>query len=151
MGVRKYTGKPRVYFDLDGVLANFEGAAEKRKFSPSHFKLLAGAYFDLEVMQGAKEAVMQVQKLGYEVFILSKIPSGNPYAATEKYLWVKQYFGELIGENVILTPDKGAVGTDKDFLIDDHPEWANAHNFRGTVLHFKGNWDEIIPSIAKVA
>jgi hypothetical protein len=49
----------------------------------------------------------------------------------------------ILGDHIIVSPDKGAVGTARDFLIDDHPEWANAHNFSGTPIHFKNNWSEV--------
>jgi 5'(3')-deoxyribonucleotidase len=58
---------------------------------------------------------------------LSKIPAENPHSATEKMLWVREHFPYL-GDKIILTPDKGCVGSQRDFLIDDHPEWANANN-----------------------
>lgn len=53
-----------------------------------------------------------------------------------------------------MSPDKGCVGTKQDFLIDDHPEWANAHNFAGQVIKFGAprddkfvcarNWKDVI-------
>ena len=47
-------------------------------------------------------------------------------------------------KKVILTPDKGAVGIQRDFLIDDHPEWANSNNFKGTVIRFSNNWRDVV-------
>lgn len=69
--------------------------------------------------------------------MMTKIPSENPYAASEKLMWMHHHLPE-IEDHIIITPDKGCVGSSKDFLVDDFPEWANAHNFPGTVIQFGG-------------
>ena len=139
MGVREYSDKPRVYLDMDGVIADFDRAAREHEMEPKHFKRVAGAYLDLEPMPGAVEAVAHLESAGFLVFALTKVPRSNPYAATEKLLWARRHFPSL-EDRIIITPDKGAVGTARDFLVDDHPDWANAHNFPGTVVHFTGDW-----------
>lgn len=155
MGVRKYTGGPRAYCDLDGVLANYEAACEARGLHPSRAKLEQGLYRNLPLVAGAREGILALLKQGWEVFILSKIPEKNPYAATEKILWLNEHFPEL-KDRIILSPDKGAVGGEKDVLIDDYPQWANACNFRGTVLHFGPQgvfpeWSDIVAHLAQRA
>ena len=142
MGVRNYPDIPRVYFDMDGVLADFEAGARRQGMAPKHYKRVAGAYLDLPLVPGAGEALETLHAAGFLLFALTKIPSQNPYAATEKLLWAQRY-APILGDHIIVSPDKGAVGTARDFLIDDHPEWANAHNFPGTVIHFKNNWSEV--------
>ncbi len=149
MGIRSYADKPRVYLDMDGVIADFSKAAKEHDLDPKHFKRVAGAYLDLEPINGAAEAVETLEKVGFLIFALTKIPSKNPYAATEKLLWARRHFPSL-EDRIIITPDKGAVGTARDFLVDDHPEWANAHNFPGTVIHFKGDWTETKRQIIKL-
>lgn len=142
MGSRTYPDTPRVYFDLDGVLADFVRAAQEHGIDPAHFKRVAGAYLSLPLMAGAVEAVERAQNLGLQVFALTKIPTSNPYAATEKLLWIRTHLPAL-DDKVIISSDKGAVGTARDFLIDDHPQWANAKNFPGTLIHFKNDWEEV--------
>lgn len=146
MGIRVYPDTPRIYFDMDGVLADFEKKKNELAITFDELKAMKGAYRSLDVMEGAKEAVREIMTLGHQTFILTKIPRNNPYSATEKILWQQEHFPEF-DENIILSPDKGAVGREIDFLIDDYPEWANANNFRGTVLHFKRNWKEIIKQL----
>lgn len=146
MGIRTYPDTPRVYLDMDGPLANFDKAALEHGMDPSHFKRVAGAYLNLEPTPGAKAAVAALLAAGFQVFALTKTPKSNPYAATEKLLWVRHHFPDL-DDKVIISSDKGAVGTPRDFLVDDHPEWANANKFAGTIVHFKFDWTESLAEI----
>ena len=143
MSVRTYKNAPRVYFDMDGVLADYDKKALEMQVDPAKLKLIRGIYRTFDVLEGSKEAVAEAQKLGYLVFALSKPPTENPHSATDKLIWMSLEFPEF-QDRVILTPDKGCVGTERDFLIDDHPEWANAAAFKGTILHFKGDWAPIL-------
>jgi 5'-nucleotidase len=118
MSVRNYPDVPRIYVDMD-----------------------------LPLINGAKEGIAHLLSLGFFVMCLTKIPSENPSAASDKILWLNEHFPSL-NDYVIISPDKGCVGTTRDFLIDDHPEWANAHNFPGTVVHFASgkfpnNWRDV--------
>lgn len=139
MGIRTYPDKPRAYLDMDGVLADFAASAQAAGMHPREFKKIQGAYADLPLIQGAKDAVLELEKMGFLLFSLTKIPAANPGAASDKLLWIKRHFPS-IGERVIISPDKGAVGTARDFLVDDMPEWANANNFPGTVVRFE-SWE----------
>ena len=148
MGVRVYPDIPRVYFDFDNTLADFISAARARNMTPGQFKLVAGAYRSLPLMPGAAEAVARATALGLDPFGLTKCPSQNPYSATEKFLWTADNLPAL-HDKVIITSDKGAVGTARDFLVDDMPEWANANNFRGTLIHFTGDWEAVFRIITE--
>lgn len=139
MGTRSYPDQPRVYIDMDGVLADFDAECVRRATTPDALKRCPGAYRALSPLRGAIGAVAELQALGVEVFVLTKIPSSNPWAATEKLLWIRDHFPSL-DDRVIITPDKGCVGETRDVLVDDHPEWANADRFRGTTVHFGGDW-----------
>ena len=139
MGQRHYPDKPRVYIDMDGVIADFGAECVKRAMTPSQLKNRRDAYRWLSPFPGAKEGLAALEGAGIEVFALTKIPSTNPYAATEKLLWMRDHFPKL-ADRVVITPDKGCVGTLRDVLVDDHPEWANADHFQGTVVPFEGDW-----------
>jgi 5'(3')-deoxyribonucleotidase len=136
MGVRVYPDVPRVYLDMDGPLADFDLHCLMKGLDPKQAKLHSGTYLNLLPTVGSIEAVKNLTLLkNIEVFVLSKIPSGNPGAATEKHFWLERHF-PILANRLILSPDKGCVGSSRDFLIDDHPEWANANKFRGEIITF---------------
>jgi 5'(3')-deoxyribonucleotidase len=136
MGARTYPDMPRAYVDMDGVIADFDRQAKALGLTPSEAKHRAGFYRELPMVEGAYGALADLEIMGYDVWIATKIPSGNPYAATEKLLWVREALPKRFHDQVIITPDKGALGKPGDILIDDHPEWANAYKFRGLVIRF---------------
>lgn len=142
MGVRKYKDVRRVYFDMDGVLADFERAFTDAGLTVKEFKLKQGSYLSIPTMKGALEAVELALELGFEIFALTKIPTKNPHSATEKIIWLNDNFPQF-GDHIILSPDKGVVGKPVDILIDDHPEWANADKFPGHIVKFSGDWKEV--------
>jgi 5'(3')-deoxyribonucleotidase len=154
MGIRNYLDIPRIYLDMDGVIVDFERECERLGLPPKQLKLVPGIYRDMKPIEGAIFAINSLLDIGehkdlFEIFFLTKIPSENPYSAAEKLLWVNKYLPR-VGERVIITPDKGCVGTSRDILVDDHPEWANAHNFPGKIIHFGNHtkdWDETIALI----
>lgn len=150
MGARTYNDKPRAYVDMDGVLADFDRQTRAICIEPSDAKHRAGFYLELPRMTGALFGIEYLEAQGFEVWILTKIPAGNPYAATEKLLWVREALPKHLHDRVIITADKGALGRPVDILIDDHPEWANASNFGGRVIHFK-TWGQVIDELKGAA
>lgn len=149
MSVRSYPNVPRIYLDMDGVIADFEASCKLLDVHPQRGKLLPGIYRSLPVIPGAVEGVNELLRLGFFVMCLTKIPSKNPGSASEKILWLNEHF-PVLKDYIIITPDKGCAGTNRDYLVDDHPEWANASAFPGTIIHFGTesykNWDQLIMS-----
>ncbi len=76
----------------------------------------------LEVMDGAVNALLEMEELGLKVFICTSPKKfyHNPHCAGEKHRWIMKHFGKAWTERIILTRDKtlvqGAV------LIDDKPD-----------------------------
>lgn len=136
MGIREYPDKRRVYLDMDGPLANFEDAMDFYGEPAKVVKLIPGVYAKLPPTKGSVDAVQTIiHDLDFDLMVLTKVPDKNPYAAAEKLMWIDQWHPDLHGR-VIISPDKGCIGTKRDILIDDHPEWANASKFPGTIIHF---------------
>lgn len=147
--------KFNVFLDSDGPVANFEKALAESCLHTDEFKHVPGIYLWLEVTQGAKEAIEFLKHLDdkniLRVWILTKTPSGSPYAYTEKVLWYRQTFPWL-EDRIILSHDKSLVGDVGDYLLDDRPHKANADKFRGTFKYFDPtiplkSWKEFLEMI----
>jgi 5'(3')-deoxyribonucleotidase len=125
----------KIFVDLDGVAADFDKGCADSGLPPEEFKLQRGAYRQLAEVAGAMETLSWLEALGYDVFIATKIPHHNPYAATEKLLWLGERKPHLL-KKCIITPHKGLLGDEHDYLIDDRPHKAHCDEFAGTLLHF---------------
>lgn len=125
----------RVFIDMDGVLADFSSMKKRFGMESDQFKKMAGAYLMLEPMPGALEAVKSLLEDGYDVFVATKPPTGIAQAYAEKAMWVLNYLPEL-SRKIIITHDKGLLGDEGDFLVDDRPNKANCDQFKGTFIPF---------------
>lgn len=137
-----------IYVDMDGVIADFDKMMQERTMDGKELKMVRGIYEELDVVDGAKEAISKLLDAGFKLHVATKIPDHNPYAATEKLLWLNKHFPELI-PNVTITNDKGALGDRRSFIIDDRIHKANISSFKGTVLHFGKDgmyktWDDVL-------
>lgn len=137
----------RIFVDMDGVLVDFDGYMLDHALTPEQIKHTPGHYISMRPTLGALESVLRLIELGYDVWIASKPPTGEPFAYSEKVSWVLRYLPEL-KKKIILTHDKGLLGTIEDFLIDDRPHKANCQHFKGKLIHFGSNeypsWDWIM-------
>jgi 5'(3')-deoxyribonucleotidase len=99
----------------------------------------------MEPMPGAIEAVRCLIDMGFDVWAATKPPTGIAPAYSDKAAWIFKYLPELT-PRVIITHDKGLLGDNGDFLIDDRPHKANCDRFPGTLIVFReGNrWPEIL-------
>ena len=130
-----------VYLDMDGVLADYDRAAQVQGLDPSKAKDVPGFFRDLPVMDGALDAVEDLLGRGIKVVVLSTPPKGRAAEAeAEKRDWLKEHFPDL-EPGACFTQDKVAHGGTDDILVDDHPEWNGAKDFPGTVLKFGGPMD----------
>lgn len=137
------TPTPALYFnvflDSDGPVADFDKDLEASGLPADEFKHLPGIYLWLDVTDGAATAISQLKKWDDEglirVWILTKTPTGAPYAYTEKVLWYARNFPWL-EDRMIITHDKHLMGEPGDFLLDDRPHKANADKFRGEFVLF---------------
>ena len=112
------------------------------------FKKMTGAYLMLEPMPGALEAVHTLIGMGIDVWIATKPPTGVAQAYADKAMWVLSYLPEL-KRKIIITHDKGLLGDEGDFLIDDRPHKANCEQFKGTLIKFIDGmtWPDVIEII----
>lgn len=97
-----------IYFDMDGVLADFSKALEGQ-FERMYQK---GFFRNLEVIGNPNKVFETLQEKGFEVYILSACVN-SPYCEIEKVEWLKEHCPAIKKENIILCK----VGENKtDFL-----------------------------------
>lgn len=140
-----------VYVDLDGVLADFDGAiADIQTLEEKWTRMAEPNFFvDLLPITDAVQSIRWLDKY-FDVYILSTAPWEEPEAWMEKRLWVAKHLPEF-KKRLILSHHKHLhIG---DYLIDDRT--ANgAGNFRGTLIQFGSevfsNWTKVIEFFNKV-
>ena len=130
--------KPIIYFDLDGVLADFDSGVYKitgvdlQLHGPDAFadKELKDSVFshptffiDLELMPGAKDLVQYALGFPAEVKVLTATGYSNEDAVdAQKRAWVKKHLGDLEVHTVPKSDMKAKFAWPDVILIDDRLE-----------------------------
>lgn len=117
-----------IYCDMDGVLADFNGATE----ALSRFKTEKGFFENLQPFEKNIRAIKRLLADGNRVYILSASP--NEQADGDKKRWLKKYLPRLPKKNIIimrLGENKARYASaDGNILFDDYGknihEWVAA-------------------------
>lgn len=139
-------GTPRVFVDMDGVIADFDRLKTERGMTGDELKRVENAFLDMQPIPGAIEGVRSLIGMGFEVWIATKPPTGIPHAYADKAAWILRHLPEL-KRRIVVTHDKGMLGCADDFLIDDRPHKANCERFRGTLIRFGLQWNMFWPEV----
>ena len=151
---------PRLFLDLDGVLADFDaGARALLGLSPAEFEARHGRsefwrriakapnfYGTLPEMPDGRRLFDAVEHL--QPTILTGLPFGN-WAAPQKVQWAADHFP---GVPVItcMARDKHKHMSDGDVLVDDRENHRTAYEREGVVfIHHKSAEDSLM-QLAKI-
>ena len=109
----------RIFIDMDGVLADFEGGRtsdKKRRNPPEMYS--EGFFENLEPIPGALEAMQELHQSGkYDLWIATKPVATSPRSYTEKVNWIAKNLPYML-KKVVLTQDKSFL--EGNVLIDDN-------------------------------
>lgn len=139
----------RLYFDMDGVLVDFEsGLAQQseetlRAYAGKEDEI-PGLFGSMQPIPGAIEAVHELAK-HYDCYILSTAPWKNPSAWSDKVLWVTKYLDDVFHKRIVITHCKHLCKG--DILIDDRGK-NGTHEFEGEWIQFGSaqypDWDRVL-------
>lgn len=133
---------PVILIDMDGTLVDWDlGFAQNwksrstidrslsysmEKCVPAEFEKEAtqlfhqkGFFLNLPWMEGAKQALHEMEAAGLQIFLCTSPIRTSRYCAQEKMEWVRKHLGESWLDRLILCQDKTTVKG--DILIDDKP------------------------------
>lgn len=156
--------KTKIFVDMDGVLVNFQSGinkldeATKREYADDgngqpHYDDVLGIFSLMEPLDGALEGVRALQAKGYDLYILSTAPWGNPSAWSDKVAWVTKHLDDVFHKKMIITHCKGLLAAQEDaYLIDDRTghgalDFGSRHIKFGTERF--PNWASIVEYFAK--
>lgn len=141
--------KKRLFFDMDGVLVNFQSGIDSlsddiKKEYEGRLDEVPGIFARMQPMEGAIEAVNKLKER-YDVYILSTAPWKNPSAWSDKVIWITKYFGKTFYKRVVITHCKHLC--EGDYLIDDRGKNGTSE-FKGEWIEFGSgkfpSWDSVV-------
>lgn len=127
--------KRTIWFDMDGTLANLYGV---ENWLATLWEENTAPYIKAEVIGNISQMIplmIQVQKLGYKLGIISWTRKDSPtsfYEAAKqaKLTWLKEHFASVSWDRICIerygTPKNLVMQTEDDILFDDEERNRNA-------------------------
>ena len=155
--------KPRVYLDMDGVLADFFGEWS-RISDVDHYKDINDVeaklqlvrdhptfWVDLPMLPHAKALIKAVVEKYGEYRICSKPLEGDTRSKPGKMEWIQKHLSDMPPAEVILTADKAKYATHDgapNILVDDYGVNINSWRAAGGIgIKYD---DSAFPQVAKI-
>ncbi|MHB8407747.1 MAG: 5' nucleotidase, NT5C type [Acidiferrobacterales bacterium] len=154
--------QPIALLDMDGTLADFDGAMQRDmaklaapgeptdcwrdesipyiKARQDMIKRQPGWWLKLDRHPAGFEIMYMLRDLGFQLMILTRDPHKNAEAWREKFEWIRLHLQETL---ITMTEDKGLVYG--KILVDDWPPYIEAwlrHRPRGMVVMPAHPWNE---------
>jgi 5'(3')-deoxyribonucleotidase len=133
--MKEITKDTIIYVDMDGVLADFEGALKdklgltmadkKSKVWGSikhHNDNVEPWFYSLPMLHDAKQLMSFLQDNLNDVRILTASGSTPTDAPAQKRKWVRDYFGSIKVNVVGASHEKAAFANENSLLIDDRSQ-----------------------------
>lgn len=161
--------KLTIYFDMDGVLANFDKRC-KEIGTATPWLDTKGFFRDLQPIGTPNDTIQLLQQLGYTVHVLTKVDNRGAIGqqrAVDKLNWIREHIPSLSINNAIIVPideDKTSyIKSDlsTSVLVDDYKvnllQWQDmggisvkfGNKFKNTRNYFQivGDIFNIIPVV----
>lgn len=141
--------KKRLFFDMDGVLVDFESGLSRvsdvvKQEYADRLDEIPGLFSLMSPIPGAIDAVHRLNKK-YDLYILSTAPWKNPSSWSDKLLWVQKYLDDVFYKRIVLTHCKNLCKG--DYLIDDRGKNGTSE-FEGEWIHFGSekfpDWNSVL-------
>lgn len=133
--LQQTTGKIRCFIDMDNVTVDYVGFMQRHSMTAHQVNHTKDTFNAMSPMPGAIAAVMAVINYGYDAWLATKPPTRAPAAYAEKAAWINERM-PFMDRRIIMTQDKGLLGSRDDYLLDDMPDQANCGSFPGRLLVF---------------
>jgi 5'(3')-deoxyribonucleotidase len=138
--------KKILYFDLDGVLADYD-AKPSYKDNPEIPQ--KGFFLSLDPINGSLYAFKTLFEY-YDCYFLTTAPWSNTDSLSEKRIWVEKHLGDYAFKRLITTHRKDLLKG--DYLIDDRTV-NGVTEFEGEHIHFGSDkfpdWDSVLKYLIK--
>lgn len=147
----------KLFLDLDGVLADFDGflervlgiVSDRNQERPDFWDTLRAykgrLYFDMEPFPRAKEMFKALRE--FNPTILTGVPKSIPRAYEDKVEWVKKHIDPEVAVIGCKSWEKFKYGSPGDILVDDWNKYQTNWEKMGGIFILHKNVDDSVAQV----